>query len=145
MPAEQRQVRNVVESKGVKANEAYDRALIWFAKSLGNANWAVQIRDPQGKRIVANVKYHCTINTGSDILGNQNMIGFIADFQAKDDRFRLTFEDIIFTVRQQNGNEVVHGPTDEEQRSEIDQKCLIPVRDSITASVKGSRTVDDKF
>jgi hypothetical protein len=146
-PPEQRQVRNVIDSKGVKAGDAYKRALIWFAKSVNNANWSVQIKDENEKRIVANLRLNCAdIQVSTNILGNLNFISFVADFQAKDDRFRLTFEDVHFFVRQQNGNEVTHGPSSAEDLNEIDAKCLKSVRDSFTASVSGGKnTVDSNF
>ncbi len=143
-PVEKRQVRNVIEVKGVKAGDAYDRALVWFAKSLVNANWAVQIRDKPNGRIVANMTLQCPELTNAMDSWAQN-VSFTADFQAKDDRYRLTFEQIYWEARSHTGNTLMRGPSDDEDLAKIDAKCLASVRDSLRASVSGSKKADDNF
>lgn len=143
-PVEKRQIRNVIEVKGIKADVAYDRALVWFAKSLVNANWAVQIRDKANGRIVANMSLQCQGLTNALDSWAQN-VSFTADFQAKDDRYRLTFEQIYWEARSNTGNTLMRGPSDDEDLAKIDATCLASVRNSLQASVGGSKKADDNF
>ena len=50
------------------------------------------------------------------------------DFQAKDKRVRIAFEDIqAFTVNMQTGQKAYEwGPSDSKDVEEIKEKCLIP-------------------
>ncbi|TGN00317.1 DUF4468 domain-containing protein [Leptospira dzoumogneensis] len=137
-PKQLRETSRIVETN-VKKDEAYDRALIWFAKNLNNANWAVQIKDKVNGRIVSNIKYTCdNISLTQTALGNRNNIDFTVDVTTKDKKVRIIFENIVYSVWNIRAGETVHGPTDEEDVKEIDEKCLKDIRQDLLNAINGT-------
>ncbi len=56
---QERTISKVINTTVTK-EEAYNRALVWFAKNLNNSNWAVQVKDEKTGRIIANIRYTCS-------------------------------------------------------------------------------------
>lgn len=73
------QVRRV---EGLSADEIYDRSLTWMAENFVSANDAIQIRDDENNRLVANATLPVP---GTGATAGMNVI-----VEARDGRFRFT-------------------------------------------------------
>ncbi|XDD44722.1 hypothetical protein AB3N58_17915 (plasmid) [Leptospira sp. WS60.C2] len=83
-PKTDREVIIVIETN-VSNDDAFYRALIWFAKTLNDSNWAVQVKDKPNGRIVSNIKLLCpSIITFLTSIRNKNYIDFRVDLTLKD-------------------------------------------------------------
>ncbi len=71
-------------------------------------------------------------------MGNRNYIDFSADFTAKDNRIRIIFENLVYSVWNVRAGETVHGPTNVEDVAEIDEKCLSVIRTDMVNAVYGT-------
>lgn len=85
------QVRQEYEYQKVKnvdatAEEIYDRALVWMAERFVSSNYAIQLRDEENRRIVANAT--------ADILFDHRMTAAPVEMnlivEAREGRFRMT-------------------------------------------------------
>lgn len=76
---EYQEVRQV---EGVKADEVYERSLNWMAETFVSANDAIQVRDDENNRLVANASM---MIPGSGVTADMSII-----VEARDGRFRLT-------------------------------------------------------
>ncbi|MCB1194477.1 MAG: DUF4468 domain-containing protein [Leptospiraceae bacterium] len=110
----------IIENTGVSASTAYSRANVFLAKVYGDSNSAIKVNDDKNKRIVGKMRI---LNCFSNITVESDL-----DFQAKDKRVRIAFEDIqAFTVNMQTGQKAYEwGPSDSKDVEEIKEKCLIP-------------------
>lgn len=142
LPVELRQSEEVVET-GVKKDVAYNRALVWFAKSLNNSNQAVQVKDPDAGRIVSNMRASCP-DLGSALnalyYGGQ-YVDVSVDFQAKDSKARIRFENIRHFGTNAYGQQFDLGPTSQEAVEEIKTKCLSTISSQLLKAVT-ARTDD---
>jgi hypothetical protein len=103
-PVDIRAVSRVNDVPGIARDVAYARALVWFENDHGRAGIRVTSRDPATATIVASAEMQCHSAVGAGLramgLGfNQNYLRFVADFQAKDDRFRITFSDLYYYIK----------------------------------------------
>ncbi|TGK04029.1 DUF4468 domain-containing protein [Leptospira semungkisensis] len=136
-PKKEREVSFISETK-IKKDEAYDRALIWFAKNLNNSNWAVQIKDKPNGRIVSNVKYQCNkMDSFGSIVGDVDYISFSLDVTTKDNKIRVIFEDVVYLIANRHGVESVEGPSDRDELKYIEQNCLNYIRRDLMNAVNG--------
>ncbi|TGM89551.1 DUF4468 domain-containing protein [Leptospira licerasiae] len=146
-PKREREVTFISETK-VKKDEAYDRALIWFAKNLNNSNWAVQIKDKANGRIVSNVKYQCDrMASFGSIVGDIDYISFSLDVTTKDNKVRVIFEDVMHLIENRHRVVSVEGPSDQDELKYIEQVCLNHIRNDLMNAVNGvsHNTRSDNF
>lgn len=126
---ESRQAEYIVTTN-LPAQQSYDRALLWFTKNLGNANFAIQLKDPEQKRIV--VIAHINVNEGMGMnTWGEYRISFTIDFQAKDERARVQFTDVKKVDMKPTAFSQREAPTTQEEMNEIANRYLIGIRDSI--------------
>ncbi|TGK45539.1 DUF4468 domain-containing protein [Leptospira bouyouniensis] len=146
-PKSEREIITVLETK-VSKDDAYDRALIWFAKNLNNSNWAVQVKDKPNGRIVSNIKLLCpNMSAFQSSIGNKNYIDFSVDLTLKDKKVRIIFENLVYSVWNYQSGETVHGPTSAEESKKIEANCLASIRSDLVDAINGlsSNTRSDDF
>lgn len=141
LPREERQVTNVFPTTVTKA-VAYERANLWFVKSLGNANLAIQLRDAEQGRIVTNGYINCTgLNGISYGIAEKQNVDFFIDFTAKDNKVRVIFGDIKHSNRASNGAGMDLGPSSQDQIQDIDKTCFEPLRSDLIKTIEGRSTI----
>lgn len=132
LPREDRRVEYIVETK-LSKKEVYERGLVYLAKSLGIANLAISIRDKENSRIVSSISYHCEkfkpvtyYNTPRNFIAN-------IDLTAKENKYRIIFDDIIVRIRQ---SENVF-PNDKEEFEHIKEVCALPLKNMVVDAIEG--------
>jgi hypothetical protein len=137
-PPQDRQVVFVEDSKAPKA-EAYSRAHAYFAKTFTDANHAIKSRDEAAGQIVARGNVDCNVfrQTGDT---NSYVATCTLDFQAKDNRVRIAFEDL--KMLGEHGSEPSWGylQIGSKEQAEKIRSCLEPVRAGIMKAVAGTGT-----
>ena len=48
-----------VENTGVVKKDAYNKALAYLAKNLGNSNYAIRLKDPDSGKIITKMSVPC--------------------------------------------------------------------------------------
>ncbi|TGK36203.1 DUF4468 domain-containing protein [Leptospira gomenensis] len=140
-PREERSISTIFET-GVKKGDAYQRALIYLAKSLNNGNLAIQVRDESQGRIVSLAQIKCNSYKRWKYPMNQVWVDFNIDFTAKDQKARIIFDDIVLGLFDPYGRKgAFQEPLDKEDTDSIDKECLEPIRAEIIRSVKGQVTI----
>lgn len=134
LPREQRRTEAVFTTQLTK-KEIYDRALVYLAKSLVNANLNIQIRDSENGRIVShrNLRYQS---------GFQCLYGcdleFNIDLTAKDGKYRIILDDVLMYGNNQYGQRIgILKPYSETELNEIKDEFLIPLQKELVDSIEG--------
>lgn len=91
-PASDRRVEIIQKTKATKT-EAYNKALVYFGKRLGDSNHASKVADKEQGQIVIKANMPCNVFRQS-LDPKEYFLAFDLDFQAKDNRVRLVFEDM---------------------------------------------------
>jgi len=134
LPREQRRTEAVFTTQLTK-KEIYDRALVYLAKSLVNANLSVQIRDPENGRIVSNGKLK--YQSGLQCLYSCDL-EFNIDLTAKDGKYRIILDDILMYGNNQYGQRTgIIKPYSEKELASIKEEFLIPLQKELVDSIEG--------
>jgi hypothetical protein len=126
-----------VENTTVPKSTAYSHALAYFAKTFRDANHAIQVRDEAGGQIVANGNVTCNeLRQMGD--SNDYSLSFTLDFQAKDNRVRIAFEEL--TMMDHQAKPVTWANNQITDKSKVDavKPCLDPIRTGLLKAVAGS-------
>ncbi len=142
MPITDRKMERIIQTD-LNKNLAYDRALTWFAKNLNNSNQAVQIRDKETSRIVSNMQTECLGSSLNTAFGQRSFVTFSIEFQAKDNRARIRFENIEHYVMTPAITHADAGPWSADDLEEIKTKCLNPIVDRLLIYLKEGTKPDD--
>ncbi len=134
-PSEIRKKEYVVTTKAKKA-DAYSKALAHFAKTFGDANEAIKIKNEGAGQIVAKGNVPCRALPGDGI--SEYNLWFDLDFQAKDNKVRFVFEDLIIKFGY-NGSPAptMFNIQKKEDVGKLD-KCLKPIVDATMEAINGS-------
>jgi hypothetical protein len=135
-PKEDRQAVFVETTTAPKAT-AYSRAMAYFAKNFKNANHAIQVRNEAEGQIVANGNVDCNeLRQAGDTNGYN--LSFTLDFQAKDNRVRMAFEDM--TMLDPKGKPVpwAYNQISDKSKAEAVKPCLAPMKDGVLKAISGS-------
>lgn len=134
LPREERRVEKVYETT-LSKKEIYDRALVHLAKSLGNANMAIQIRDLENGRIVSQGTFKNRIGY-SCLYGC--LISFNVDFTAKDKKYRIIFDDLEKWSLNEYGAKVsLLGPSSQKDIVEMKKEYLDAIEKELVGSIEG--------
>lgn len=141
LPREKRIVTSIYDTTADK-NLAFDRLNNWLIKSLGNANFAVQLRDKDKGRIISNASINCRELNGITYgMSEKQKIDFTIDFTAKDNKVRIVFGDISHTSIASNGMTYNLGPTSEGQIIDIDKICFEPIKKEMLEAINGKSAI----
>ena len=135
-PAEQRKTQWVETTTQTKAT-AYNRTLAYLSKNLGDSNHAVKMKDADSGQIIAHMNVTCNqFRQGGD--PHDYNLAFNLDFQAKDNRVRMTFEDM--TMLDKNGAAVgwAYNQITDAKKAEDAKVCLAPVKEGILRALQGA-------
>jgi hypothetical protein len=139
-PVKEREINQVVETK-ISDKEAYSAAQVFLAKNLVDSNSAIKYKDDNTKRVVSQIRLTCETKVTNWCTFTKVYADFNIDFQAKPNKFRITFDDIKLYLdcpdaRSPTQDQLI-GPTDKKDLSEIDKKCLAPFREQFINSIIG--------
>ncbi len=135
-PVEDRKVEYIENTKA-KKSEAYSAALAHFGKLFGNASAAIKISNAEAGQIVAKGVVECNVLRQFGEIYPHNL-RFDLDFQAKDNRVRLAFENLVMTDHL--GTEQGYAVRQLTDRAKVEQakSCLEPIRAGLLKAIGGS-------
>ena len=108
------------------ADAIYDRMLTWMAERFVSSQDAIQVRDPEDRRIVANARMDMPIGTfGANLPVEMTIIA-----EARDGRFRFTARNLVMTPSA--GNVEVREPLPERREDEADAEFDILAQEIAT-------------
>lgn len=147
-PSEIRKKEYIIETK-VKKADAYSKALAHLAKNFGDSNDAIKVKNEGSGQIIAKGNTTCNILPG-DGLSNYSL-WFNLDFQAKDNKVRFDFEDLIikygstskmpgFTDTNSMSGQTAPPHFNIQKKEDVDklESCLKPIVDGVTQAINGS-------
>jgi hypothetical protein len=145
-----RTVSRVTEASNVARDTAYARALVWFESNHDRANIRVTGRDPETATVAGSGEMQCTSSASSGLramgLGlNQTYLRFNVQFQAKDDRYRITFSELFYyltDIRYPSSN-LTQGPSNQADVDALYRDCLQGLETSLRQAVTGPATGPD--
>ncbi|MCW7460184.1 DUF4468 domain-containing protein [Leptospira bandrabouensis] len=141
LPREERKVEKIYTTNLTK-KQIYDRSLVYFAKSLGNSNFAIQIKDESNGRIVSQVSYDCKKYRTFYAL-NRVTANFNIDLTAKDSKYRIIFDDIRLNIYSDNGPQFINEPSNKEELSLVEEGCIEPLRKQLIDGIEGRGIATD--
>lgn len=90
LPQDQREVTFVEKTTATQA-QAYQRAMTYLAKNLGDSNLAIKVKDEKAGTIVTQIAIDCSdLRTFMDL--NRHVLWANLEFNAKDNKARMVFE-----------------------------------------------------
>lgn len=134
-PSEQRQTAFIENTTQTKAT-AYNRTLAYLGKNLGNSNFAIKMQDKDSGQIVTKMAIQCNhFRQGGD--PKDYYLATNLDFQAKDNRIRLAFEDMV--IHDETGKPVswAYNQITDTKKAEEAKVCLEPVKAGILKAING--------
>jgi len=129
-----------------KKADAYSKALAHLSKQFGDANSAIKVKNEASGQIVAKGAVLCNELPG-DYVSNFDL-SFDLDFQAKDNKARLLFEDLLIKY---SSSDKLLGSTNTnygrpapahmniKNKEDVEKvgKCLQVIVDGVTKSING--------
>mgnify|MGYP001358319753 CR=1 FL=1 len=135
-PPEERQVQFIENVSASKA-EAFSRALAYFGKAFGDAHKAIKVQNADAGQIVAKGNYPCSIFRQTGDFSNYS-VHFDLDFQAKDKRIRLAFEDMRMVDGNSDPVAWDYGQIDSrEKAARVGRECLVSLKSSLLKAIDG--------
>lgn len=123
-----------VEKTSQTKSASFNRALAYLAKNMGDSNSAIKLKDPESARIVVKMNSPCNaIRPWGDFMNNYSA-SYTADFQAKDKRFRLNFEDVHILV-DQTGALAGTNISGAKEMDKVKSECLSGVVASLKSAI----------
>lgn len=108
------------------ADAIYDRMLTWMAERFVSSQDAIQVRDPEERRIVANAQMDMPIGTfGANLPVEMTIIT-----EARDGRFRFTARNLVMTPSA--GTVEIREPLPERREDEADAEFDILAQEMAT-------------
>jgi hypothetical protein len=144
MPREQRKVEFIQDTK-LKKKEIYDRSLVYISKTFAAYPIPNAIKDEANGRIVTLSKVSCEGLGYFTYPLNTTKLEANLDITAKDNKFRIIFDDIQLKNYNPYGN-IVYSPhpSDDARLKEMVEKCLLPLKDELVNSIEGKGIKTDK-
>lgn len=127
-----------VVKTSLSAESAYNMTLAYLAKSLGNSNRAIQLKDPKKHKIISQIGIACddVKNGFMDIVSYMTYFTIEADFKNK--RARLSLSGDTYTSTNIDGSIVaVNSPFKSHQKEGL-KKCADQLKDKLLAALKTS-------
>lgn len=90
LPQEGREMK-FVEETSLKQKDAYNLALGYLAKNLGDSNFAIKVRDPDSGTIITEIAFNCEELKGFMDLSRHTPV-FNLEVGTKDNKVRFVFE-----------------------------------------------------
>jgi hypothetical protein len=135
-PPEVRKVSYVEETKANKG-ETYQRALKLLAKKFGDSNSTIKVQDKEAGQIVAKGVVQCLVlRQAGDFLNDYNL-GFTLDFEAKENKYRLLFEDLVILDATGKAFGYSYNQMTSAEQVEKVKPCLAPIRTELAAAING--------
>lgn len=146
LPEHERKVQYTVESRGLKATDAYARAKTWFFKTSSDQDWSIKLDDQTTGHIVGKGAVRCNeLRKAGDV--NDYKLYFMVDIKAEPNRTHLVFEDLEIKPEQGKSSEYrnIDSVADLEK---IKKGCLKPVHGQyatvMSKKYKGKRGIASK-
>lgn len=157
MPREQRRLEFIQETN-LKKKEIYDRGLVFLAKSLGVANLAISIRDPENGRIISLFTMPCPNFSSTLYSLNYKYLRGNIDLTAKDNKYRIILDDLELIVSNENsvgmalnsGNMrnnpqiMARYPNDQSDLDNIKNSCGNELKEAVIKAIEGKGITTDK-
>ena len=90
LPQEQREFK-FVEQTALKQKEAYNAALSYLAKNLGDSNFAIKVKDPETGTIITQIAVDCPeLKLFMDL--NKHVAAYNLEVSTKDSKIRFVYE-----------------------------------------------------
>lgn len=135
-PPEERQFQYIENVNATKA-ESYARALAYFGKAFGDARSAIKVQNAEAGQIVAKGNYECNIFRQFGDVATYS-VHFDLDFQAKDKRIRLTFEDLQMFDSNNAPVAWEYAQIDSrEKAARVGRECLGPLKGALVKAING--------
>lgn len=90
-----------VEQTTVKQKDAYNSALAYLAKNLGDSNFAIKVKDPEAGSIITDIALDCPQLKNSVLDPNRHTVLYNLEVQTKDNKIRFIYEATV--IRTFNG------------------------------------------
>jgi len=106
-----KEVSDVVELPNMNQKQIYDQSKIWMAKSFKSSNSVIQYEDVNTGTIIGkgNMKYPCK-GTWNCLANVDNLILFTIKVDTKDNKARITFNDLQLRTNPRNSGGIVVPP-----------------------------------
>jgi hypothetical protein len=133
LPVEQRKTQ-YIETTTAKRAAAYGRALAYLSKNFGDANEAIKLKDSESGQIVAKGNVTCNaLRQWGDV--NEYSLRFNLDFQAKDNKVRLVFEELEMISAAGAPVEWDYNQISSAANLEKAKSCLEPIRSEVLKAI----------
>ncbi len=127
-----------IDQTGVDKTTAYRRALAHLAKTFENTETALKVRDEASGQVVAQGYTTCNSLRSAVMFATTMNAKFVLDFQAKDQRSRLVFEDVQITMP--DGSFTWSGQIgSKEDMEKVKAECLEPIHHGLINSIQDSK------
>lgn len=95
-----KEVSEVVELPELSQKQIFDASKIWIAKSFKSSNAVIQYEDISTGTIIGkgNMQYPCK-GTWNCLANSENLILFTVKVDTKDNKARITFNDLLLKTR----------------------------------------------
>lgn len=95
-----KEVSEVVELPNMAQKQIYDASKIWMAKAFKSSNAVIQYEDTSTGTIIGkgNMQYPCK-GTWNCLANSENLILFTVKVDTKDNKARVTFNDLLLKTR----------------------------------------------
>jgi hypothetical protein len=140
-PLKDRRVEYVEQTGVVKKEMAYKNTLSFLSKIFNNANAAIKLRDDKNSQIIAKGILPCNATRPGYMFIDFDLY-FNFDFQAKDGRVRIVFEDL--TMKLADGSYTYAGQIEgKEDVDSVKAECLDQFRSHIVDAIKNTKVEKD--
>jgi hypothetical protein len=134
LPEQERKAEYIESIPGNK-NELFNRALTYLSKKVTDSNHAIKLRDDSSAKIVAHLNTPCNA-VRSALYIYELDADFNLDFQAKDSKVRVAFEDIVIIDRQSNHISYMGQVDSKENFDKVVGECIKPIYSDLLKSIK---------
>lgn len=127
-----------VEKTSLSAENAYNMTLAYLAKSLGNSNRAIQLKDPKKHKVISQIGIACNdVKNGfMDIATYTTYFTIEADFKNK--KVRLSLSGDTYTSTNIDGSIIAGSSPFKAHQKEGLKKCADQLKSQLLAALKTS-------
>ncbi len=127
-----------IDQTGVDKITAYRRALAHLSKTMADSNKSLKVHDETSGQIVAQGNVDCNSLRSPVMFATTMNAKFVIDFQAKDQRSRLVFEDVQMAMP--DGSFTWSGQIgSKEDMEKVRLECLEPIHAELINSIHDSK------
>lgn len=126
--------KEYIEQIKVDKTTAYKKALAWYTKTANGNIDQIKLRDEESAHIIAKSSILCkAFNQTGD--NSDYYLNFTFDFQAKDNKIKVSFEDLIMVDDLNSPLSFSYQQITDQSKVEKAQTCLRPLLDDLIKTI----------